>query len=471
MSTKVRILTLLLFVPWVYGTNLDSYPRPNSSYVAVPTKIPSGTQVLELSDHNIATLTTGGFSTLKELLKLVMRRNIISTIEKDAFQGLDKLQALDLSYNKLSSIEAYYFDNIPLLKYLNLKANTVTSITLGSLASLQNLQNLILQGNQLTDVPWDELRGLPKLTTVDLNNNNLQTVPEGIHTGWPSLQALYYHDNPFHCDCRLRWLKKYIQGNLLSMLFYHCATPKSLQGAQLAMVPTASLVCTKASVAHWEGVVSVKAGETATLVCQAEGDPEPEIAWTTPDGTTIKQGENAGKMEVARHGTLTITKATREDGGAYTCTASNAGGQDTKVTKVNVVGEDRRMSAINATSRASLWESPEFGVSMGIVAILALTLGLIGVAVFLLMKSKCETVQPAEENLGTEKPTEDNQEKEKEAEKQAPRYQVTTATKEDAVKMSDVEKGQVEKETPEKEAIKKEEHKPPPLQVSDMGNV
>ncbi|XP_078604226.1 uncharacterized protein LOC144877984 [Branchiostoma floridae x Branchiostoma japonicum] len=461
MSPKVRILTLLLFVPWVYGTNLDSYPRPNTSYVAIPTKIPNGTQILELSDHNIATLTTGGFSNLWELLKLVMQRNIISTIEKDAFKGLDKLQALDLSFNKLSSIELYHFDNLPMLKYLNLKTNAIQSITPGSLAPLQNLQNLILQGNQLTDAPWEELRGLPKLLTIDLNSNNLQTVPEGIHTGWTSLQSLFYHDNPFHCDCRLRWLKKYVQGDLLGMLHYRCATPKSLQGAFLAVVSAAALVCTKPSISHWEAVVSVKVGERATLVCQADGDPEPEITWTTPGGTTIKQGKSVGKMAVGPHGTLTITKATPEDGGAYMCTASNAGGQDTKVTKVKIVVEERKMSATNATSGASMWESPEFGVSMGIVAILALTLGLIGIAVFLLVKSKCEKVKPVEVNPGTEKPTGDKQEKE--AEKPAP-------LKEDAVKMSDVEKGQ---ENPGYQATKEKEEKdkPAPLQVSDMGNV
>ncbi|XP_078687521.1 uncharacterized protein LOC144919799 [Branchiostoma floridae x Branchiostoma belcheri] len=474
MATKVRLLTLLLFIPWVYGTDLDSYPRPNSSYVAVPTNIPTKTQVLELSEHNIDTLTTGGFSTLKELLKLVMTRNIISTIEKDAFRGLDKLQVLDLSYNRLTSIQVHYFNNMPLLKILNLKGNTIKTITPGSLAPLQQLQNLILWGNKLTDVPWEELRSLPDLKTIDLNSNNLQTVPEGIHTGWTSLKELYYHDNPFHCDCRLRWLKKYLQTSLISMLVYRCTTPKRLQGVQLAFVPAASLVCTKPSIAHWEKLVSVKAGERATLVCQANGDPEPEIAWTTPGGTAIKEGESAGKMEVARHGTLTITKAAQEDGGAYTCTASNAGGQDTKVTKVNIVGEDARMSAANATATAGgyLWDSPEFGVSMGIVAILALTLALIGVAVFLLLKSKCQKVKPAaEDNPGTEKPTEDKPAQEKGTEKPAP-------PKDTAVKMSEVEKGQVEKETPEKETTKKEEttkeeegDKPAPLQISDMGNV
>ncbi|KAM7403795.1 hypothetical protein PAMA_004297 [Pampus argenteus] len=65
--------------------------------------------------------------------------------------------------------------------------------------------------------------------------------------------------------------------------------------------------------------------ETVTLVCVASaGDPPPILRWMRPGG------EDLPKKSVINGGTLTIPVVTMEDGGAYSCMASNNVGNPAK---------------------------------------------------------------------------------------------------------------------------------------------
>lgn len=69
----------------------------------------------------------------------------------------------------------------------------------------------------------------------------------------------------------------------------------------------------------------VNPGETITLVCVASGgDPRPALSWVRP------RGEDLPKRSVVNGGTLTIPAVTVEEGGAYTCLASNNVGSPVK---------------------------------------------------------------------------------------------------------------------------------------------
>ncbi|KAL7379804.1 hypothetical protein ABVT39_006146 [Epinephelus coioides] len=69
----------------------------------------------------------------------------------------------------------------------------------------------------------------------------------------------------------------------------------------------------------------VNPGETITLVCVASGgDPPPSLMWMRPGG------EELPKRSVVNAGTLTVPAVTVDDGGAYSCVASNNVGNPAK---------------------------------------------------------------------------------------------------------------------------------------------
>ncbi|KAM9777319.1 MAM domain-containing glycosylphosphatidylinositol anchor protein 2-like [Neosynchiropus ocellatus] len=69
----------------------------------------------------------------------------------------------------------------------------------------------------------------------------------------------------------------------------------------------------------------VNPGETVVLVCVASaGDPPPTLSWARPGG------EELPKRSVVKGGTLTIPGVTMDDGGAYSCMASNNVGNPAK---------------------------------------------------------------------------------------------------------------------------------------------
>lgn len=80
--------------------------------------------------------------------------------------------------------------------------------------------------------------------------------------------------------------------------------------------------------------VVVNPGETVTLVCAVTGgDPPPTLMWSR------LEGEELPKRSAVNDGTLTFPVLTVDDGGAYTCTASNnVGNAAKKSTTVMVRG-------------------------------------------------------------------------------------------------------------------------------------
>ncbi|XP_031843286.1 lachesin [Nomia melanderi] len=71
----------------------------------------------------------------------------------------------------------------------------------------------------------------------------------------------------------------------------------------------------------------VPEGAAAKLVCKARGYPKPEITWKREDGAEIisRDGLSGGKTKLAnaQGETLTLSKVTRSEMGAYLCIASN----------------------------------------------------------------------------------------------------------------------------------------------------
>ncbi|NWT01919.1 GPIX protein, partial [Mionectes macconnelli] len=83
------------------------------------------------------------------------------------------------------------------------------------------------------------LRALPALPrhtrSLDLRNNSLSRVPAGALDGLAGLQSVELAGNPWHCDCRVLYLKLWLQDlPAASLGSARCASPAALRTKALA---------------------------------------------------------------------------------------------------------------------------------------------------------------------------------------------------------------------------------------------
>ncbi|KAI3356159.1 hypothetical protein L3Q82_017412 [Scortum barcoo] len=82
-------------------------------------------------------------------------------------------------------------------------------------------------------------------------------------------------------------------------------------------------------------VVKVRQGGTATIRCQATGDPPPTVTWFSPTHRLIPRYSGSGfypeRVVVVSDGTLEVRLAQKTDAGNYTCRASSSAGERSMV--------------------------------------------------------------------------------------------------------------------------------------------
>ena len=85
-------------------------------------------------------------------------------------------------------------------------------------------------------------------------------------------------------------------------------------------------------------------GDTATITCEAFGYPPPTIVWNRTNGNlsdrvsvidTVSVPSGNGNVTIVSVN-LTITNASREDTGVYTCSANNSIGSDDRNVSITV---------------------------------------------------------------------------------------------------------------------------------------
>ncbi|XP_072538762.1 vascular endothelial growth factor receptor 2 [Salminus brasiliensis] len=85
----------------------------------------------------------------------------------------------------------------------------------------------------------------------------------------------------------------------------------------------------------------VNVSDSATLVCEVKGTPNPTVTWTKDNQTVIK---GSGVILTHSNRVLTIQRVKKEDSGLYTCTACNKQGCDYAQAKLTVEGAEEKMN-------------------------------------------------------------------------------------------------------------------------------
>ncbi|XP_061560819.1 leucine-rich repeat transmembrane protein FLRT2 [Phycodurus eques] len=254
---------------YLYGNQLDEFPI----------NLPKNTRVLHLQENNIQTISRAALAQLTRLEELHLDDNSISTVgvEEGAFREALNLKLLFLTKNHLSSvpiglpedlkelrldenriavIAEEAFQNVTHLQRLLLDGNLLTDEgiapgTFQELASLrelalarnsltfpppllpsQSLVKLSLQENQIDQIPVAAFANLNRLERLDISSNQLQTLTQGVFDSLSSLKHLIVRNNPWRCDCSVKWVVVWLKSlpSSINARGFVCQSPDRVRG-------------------------------------------------------------------------------------------------------------------------------------------------------------------------------------------------------------------------------------------------
>ncbi|XP_054661657.1 platelet glycoprotein Ib alpha chain isoform X1 [Grus americana] len=166
-------------------------------------------QDLDLSNNGLASLHTGHL--LPSLRELILSHNALGALP--TLRGLPALTRLAVAYNNLVSLDPGAFRTVPRLQDLDLRGNRLRTLPREAFAGLRELKDLDLSDNVLEELPKELLQELQKLAILWLSGNRLQTLPTHFFPEGQFFAYVFLTENPWHCDCGLRYLRNWIWDN------------------------------------------------------------------------------------------------------------------------------------------------------------------------------------------------------------------------------------------------------------------
>nr|XP_026691209.1 slit homolog 2 protein isoform X2 [Ciona intestinalis] len=179
--------------------------------------------------------------------ELRLEQNRIQLIPSFAFASYPQLRRIDISNNEIREIERDAFDGLTQLTSLVIYGNRISSLPAGIFRDLRNLQMLLLNANKLTCLRRDVFNGLRSLTLLSLYDNKLQSISRGTFSNLKSIETMHLAQNPFICDCHLRWLVSYVKKYKVETSGARCAGPRRMANKRISVAKTRRMRCTDSS--------------------------------------------------------------------------------------------------------------------------------------------------------------------------------------------------------------------------------
>ncbi|KAG8231943.1 hypothetical protein J437_LFUL011412 [Ladona fulva] len=180
--------------------------------------------LLDLSHNRITNIPIGAFSSLRSLTTLRLGGNpfAIKVPGAGAFRGLaTSLRNLDLKATRQRVFPAAAIKGLRALAFLDLSQNSIREISAdekadgksdGPISPTYFVKVLDLGFNLVANIPSNAFKGTPSLTLLALDGNPLPTLSaEVLEPVALSLRGLSIGGRSLNCDCRLKWLAKWIQ--------------------------------------------------------------------------------------------------------------------------------------------------------------------------------------------------------------------------------------------------------------------
>ncbi|CAG5989155.1 unnamed protein product [Menidia menidia] len=169
------------------------------------------------------------------------RRKGLTEIPANLPEGI---MEIDLSKNQISDIAADAFSGLRSLTSLVLYGNTITELPKGLFDGLVSLQLLLLNANKINCLRVNTFQDLQNLNLLSLYDNKLQTISKGLFAPLRSIKTLHLAQNPFMCDCHLKWLADYLFDNPIETSGARCSHPRRLANKRISQVKGKKFRCT-----------------------------------------------------------------------------------------------------------------------------------------------------------------------------------------------------------------------------------
>lgn len=177
---------------------------------SVPVDLDADVKVMRLANNRIATLRDHAFSVYSSLQQLHLARNRIVVVSEDAFYGLRNLQIVDLSGNSLTTVRAVFLRHLTSVRSLSFAYNPMIVVEPTALRPLVRLERVSFAGGRLSTLDGHLFAAAARLTDVDVSGNQLTSLPADMQRHLPAaLRVFRFYGNPWTCDCRLRWLRRW----------------------------------------------------------------------------------------------------------------------------------------------------------------------------------------------------------------------------------------------------------------------
>uniref|UniRef100_A0A8C2J0V9 Slit homolog 1b (Drosophila) n=1 Tax=Cyprinus carpio TaxID=7962 RepID=A0A8C2J0V9_CYPCA len=196
---------------------------------AIPANMPEGMTEIRLEQNGIKSVPPGAFASYKRLRRIDLSNNQISEIAPDAFQGLRSLNSLVLYGNKITDLPRGVFDGLIALELLLLNANKIHCVRINVFQDLENL------------------------SLLSLYDNKIQTLAKGTFTPLKSIQTLHLAQNPFVCDCGLKWLADFLRSNPIETSGARCSSPRRLANKRISQIKSKKFRCSAKEQYHIPG--------------------------------------------------------------------------------------------------------------------------------------------------------------------------------------------------------------------------
>ncbi|XP_042900521.1 protein toll isoform X2 [Parasteatoda tepidariorum] len=197
---------------------------------------------IDLSRNRLRWIKNTDFSTSPWLRKLSLNINNISQIDSEAFSHLKQLQIINLSENELKNLNGS-FRNTPYLRELILHSNGLGELNENDFSAAGRVTRLNLANTNLSRV-HGAFKNLSNLKSLTIRKNKLSVLSRESFPRIIKIREMFSSENKWICDCRLLWIKDWMQNtNLRNLnLDFNCSSPIHFKSKKLSQLTKEDLV-------------------------------------------------------------------------------------------------------------------------------------------------------------------------------------------------------------------------------------
>uniref|UniRef100_A0A8C4UHE8 Slit homolog 2 protein n=1 Tax=Falco tinnunculus TaxID=100819 RepID=A0A8C4UHE8_FALTI len=218
----------------------QSFMAPSCSVLHCPAACTCSNNIVDCRGKGLTEIPTNLPETITEIR---LEQNSIKVIPPGAFSPYKKLRRIDLSNNQISEAAPDAFQGLRSLNSLVLYGNKITELPKGLFEGLFSLQLLLLNANKINCLRVDAFQDLHNLNLLSLYDNKLQTIAKGTFSPLRAIQTLHLAQNPFICDCHLKWLADYLHTNPIETSGARCTSPRRLANKRIGQIKSKKFRC------------------------------------------------------------------------------------------------------------------------------------------------------------------------------------------------------------------------------------